>query len=261
MTIGGVPEYLLKASEYETFTDFIELEFFRKDGYFYREPYFIISQEFKELKTYFSILNAIAYGSTRPGEIANSVGIDAKKIYPYLDNLIRLGFVERTVPIVSSGKAGIYMIKDNLFDFWFNFVHKHRERMERGAFTLKNDELSGYLGKRFEIFVRDDLFNYIPLSNRFDRIGKWWHRDKEIDLVALNEKSREILFIECKWKDMSSRDAKRELGKLEEKSEHVLYDSNRKDFGLIAKSIDKKEDLRQSGYLVMDLSDFRSKIG
>ncbi len=79
MTIGGVPEYLLKAAEYETFTDFIELEFFRKDGYFYREPYFIISQEFKELKTYFSILNAIAYGSTRPGEIANSVGIDARK--------------------------------------------------------------------------------------------------------------------------------------------------------------------------------------
>ena len=35
---------------------------------------------------------------------------------------------------------------------------------------------------------------------------------------------------------------------------------DRKDFGLIAKSIDKKEDLRQSGYLVMDLSDFRSKI-
>ncbi|OYT62742.1 ATPase, partial [Methanosarcinales archaeon ex4484_138] len=231
MTIGGVPEYLLKASEYETFTDFIELEFFRKDGYFYREPYFIISQEFKELKTYFSILNAIAYGSTRPGEIANSVGIDARKIYPYLDNLIRLGFVERTVPIVSSGKAGIYTIKDNLFDFWFNFVHRHRERMERGVFILRNDELSGYLGKRFEIFVRDDLFKYIPLSNRFDRIGKWWHRDIEIDLVALNEKSREILFIECKWKDMSPRDAKRELGKLEEKSEHVLWDSDRKDFG------------------------------
>ncbi len=260
MTIGGVPEYLLKASEYEKFTDFIELEFFRKDGYFYREPYFIISQEFKELKTYFSILNAIAYGGTRPGEIANAVGIDARKIYPYLDNLIRLGFVERTVPIVSSGKAGIYTIKDNLFDFWFNFVHRHRERIERGAFILREDELSGYFGKRFEIFVRDDLFKYIPVSERFDHIGKWWHRDKEIDLVALNRTSMEILFIECKWKDMSPRDAKRELGKLEEKSEHVLWDSDRKDFGLIAKSIDKKEDLRGSGYLVMDLADFRSKI-
>jgi AAA+ ATPase superfamily predicted ATPase len=101
---------------------------------------------------------------------------------------------------------------------------------------------------------------YIPISNRFDRTGKWWHRDMEIDLVALNEKSRGILFIECKWKNLISRDAKRELGKLEEKSEHVLWDSNRKEFGLIAKSIDKKEDLRESGYLVMDLADFRLYI-
>jgi len=260
MTIGGVPEYLLKASEYEKFTDFIELEFFRKDGYFYREPYFIISQEFKELKTYFSILNAIAYGGTRPGEIANAVGVDARKIYPYLDNLIRLGFVERTVPITGSGKAGIYMIRDNLFDFWFNFVHRHRERIERGDSVLQESDLSGYFGKRFEILVRDDLFNHIPASNRFDRIGTWWHRDKEIDLVALNRDSREILFIECKWKTMSFRDAKRELGRLEGKSEHVLWDSNRKDFGLIAKSIDKKEDLRELGYLVVDLEDFRSLI-
>jgi len=260
MTIGGVPEYLLRASAYKNVTDFMEFEFFRKDGYFYREPYFIISQEFKELKTYFSILNAIAYGGTRPGEIANFVGIDARKIYPYLDNLIRLGFVGRTVPILGSGKAGIYTIKDNLFDFWFNFVHKQREMVERGAYVLHESDLSGYFGKRFEIFVRDDLFNYMPISNRFDRIGKWWHRDKEIDLVALNRKNKEILFIECKWKNLKMRDAKRELDKLEEKSMYVSWDSDQKSFGLIAKSIDKKEDLRESGYLAVDLEDFRSWI-
>ncbi|MEA1907502.1 MAG: ATP-binding protein, partial [Euryarchaeota archaeon] len=67
-------------------------------------------------------------------------------------------------------------------------------------------------------------------------------------------------FIGCKWKDMSSRDAKRELVKLEEKSEYVVWNSSRREFGLIAKSIDKKEDLRELGYLVMDLSDFRSRI-
>jgi len=152
------------------------------------------------------------------------------------------------------------MIRDNLFDFWFNFVHRHRERIERGDSVLQESDLSGYFGKRFEILVRDDLFNHIPASNRFDRIGTWWYRDKEIDLVALNRDSREILFIECKWKTMSFRDAKRELGRLEGKSEHVLWDSNRKDFGLIAKSIDKKEDLRELGYLVVDLEDFRSLI-
>ena len=33
----------------------------------------------------------------------------------------------------------------------------------------------------------------------FTRIGKWWHKDKEIDVAALNEKTKEILFGE--WKD------------------------------------------------------------
>ena len=47
------------------------------------------------------------------------------------------------------------------------------------------------------------------------------------------------------------------ITKLEEKSEYVDWNSSRREFGLIAKLIDKKEDLRESGYLVMDLEDFR----
>lgn len=74
MILGGVPEYLLKASEYTDITNFVEKEFLDKFGYFHREPYFIISQEFKELKTYFSILNSIAFGNTKPTDIANFVG-------------------------------------------------------------------------------------------------------------------------------------------------------------------------------------------
>ena len=77
---GGVPEYLLKAAEYNSLSRFLEKELLNKTGYFYNEPYFIISQEFRELKTYFSILNAIAYGNTRPADIANFVGIEARRI-------------------------------------------------------------------------------------------------------------------------------------------------------------------------------------
>ncbi|MCK4458876.1 MAG: restriction endonuclease, partial [Methanosarcinales archaeon] len=32
-------------------------------------------------------------------------------------------------------------------------------------------------------------------------IGRWWHKDKEIDIVALNEKTAEIVFCECKWQN------------------------------------------------------------
>jgi len=52
----------------------------------------------KEIKTYFSILNAIAYGNTKPSEIASFVGINAREIYPYLDLLINYGILFQGFP-------------------------------------------------------------------------------------------------------------------------------------------------------------------
>ena len=34
---------------------------------------------------------------------------------------------------------------------------------------------------------------------RFSSIGKWWHKNEEIDIVALNEENKEIYFGEAKW--------------------------------------------------------------
>jgi len=33
----------------------------------------------------------------------------------------------------------------------------------------------------------------------FERVGRWWDRDHEIDVVALNTQTKEILFGEAKW--------------------------------------------------------------
>ncbi len=260
MIIGGVPEYLLKASEYTNLSDFVQKEFFNKYGYFYREPYFIISQEFKELKTYFSILNAIAYGNTKPVEIASFTGMNAREIYPYLENLIRLGFIERQVSIIGNPKKGIYLIKDHIFDFWFNFVFKYREEIERGVFNLKNKNewISSFFGKKFETFVLNEfIFNLLPAHQE---IGKWWHKDEEIDVVALNDEKKEIVFIECKWSRLGAREALKILTELKRKATLVKWNnSERKEYyGIIAKTIEEKKDLREKGYLAFDLGDFKS---
>ena len=42
LIIGGIPEYLLKASDYKRLGGFLDKEFFHKQGYFFREPYFCI---------------------------------------------------------------------------------------------------------------------------------------------------------------------------------------------------------------------------
>lgn len=104
LTIGGVPEYLLKAGDYRSFSDFITREFFDRYGYFYREPYFILSQEFRELKIYQSILQAVAYGHTSPGPIAQFCGLDSRHLYPYLESMTRLGIIERELPLLVNTK-------------------------------------------------------------------------------------------------------------------------------------------------------------
>ncbi len=124
LTIGGIPEYLLVAGNYKRYKKFIEQEFFARNGYFYREPYFLLSREFKEIKTYLSILGAIALGNTKPTTIANFVGIRTREIYPYLENLISYGFVGKSESL--SGRRSVYTIRDVFFDFWFNFVYRHR---------------------------------------------------------------------------------------------------------------------------------------
>ncbi len=257
MTTGGVPEYLIKASDYNSLEDFLRREFFSKWGYFYREPYFIISQEFKELKTYFSILNAIAFGKTKPSEIANFIGVEIRKIYPYLENLIRLGFVRRITPVFSKGNRGIYVIRDTIFDFWFNTVFKHREEIEAETFEIDYNELSMYYGKRFEIFAREQI---IPVFFRGYKCGKWWYKEDEIDVVVFNEKERVIYFMECKWSDLNNRDVRRIVKSLERKSELVkVGDDWKRFYGIIAKSVDERDSISDD-VVIIDLRDFRKKL-
>ncbi len=238
LTIGGIPEYLIAASKYKSHREFVNSEFLKKDGYFYREPYFLLSQEFKEIKTYLSILNAIAYGNTRPTKIANFVGLNAREIYPYLDLLISYGFVKRETSLLGSKRKGIYSIEDTFFDFWFNFVYKNRESIETGLYKINAGELNEFLGKKFETFVRKNFRRFF--KQPFTKTGRWWHKEKEIDIVAINEKSKQIIFAECKWKNKA--DCKKILIQLGEKTNSVNWknEKRKEEYAIFAKSFKKK---------------------
>jgi len=259
MGVGGVPEYLLKAKDFSSSKEFFKKEFVSKDGYFYREPYYLLSQEFKEIKTYFTILNAIAYGNTKPSEIANFVGVKTREIYPYLENLLRLDFIEKLTPITRSKKTGVYLIKDVFFDCWFNLVFNNREDIERGQLKFNEKEINTYFDKQFETISRND---FIPKIFTKSKVGKWWHRDKEIDIVAINEKEKQIVFFECKWKTLGYQKCLKILEELQEKAEYVewLDGKCKKQYGVIAKKIDDKSVLRKKGYLVYDLDDWKSTL-
>jgi AAA+ ATPase superfamily predicted ATPase len=58
--------------------------------------------------------------------------------------------------------------------------------------------LNSYYGKEFERLVIEQLrFKEIELPFSFSEVRRWWHKDKEIDVVLLDEDTKEILFVEC----------------------------------------------------------------
>ena len=254
MTIGGVPEYLNKASGYKDYYWFIKREFGDPNGYFYREPYFILSQDFKEQNTYFSILNAISYGKNKPSEIADYIGIESKRLYPYLENLVKLRFLAKIAPIDDRKNSGHYEMTDRMMEFWFNFVYKNREFIERGSGEITFN-FSTYFGRIFEKFIRDEIFKYIYPDFK---IGTWWYKDTEIDIVAISQNGEEIVFSECKW--MDNVDPFKVASELDKKAQKFLNGKEIKKvtYHIVAKSFYK--DTSEKGPICNDLEDIISLI-
>ena len=80
----------------------------------------------------------------------------------------------------------------------------------------------------------------------------------EIDIVALNGATDEILFIECKWQDLTRGRAEKILGELKETAKFMHWGSDvrREYFGIVARTIEGTGDLRLKGYVVFDPDDF-----
>ena len=77
------------------------------------------------------------------------------------------------------------------------------------------------MGRKFEEYIKQVL-PYLGLE-KFSRIGSWWYKENEIDVVALNDDSKEILFCGCKWKD--NVNAEKILEDLREKSKLVNWNN------------------------------------
>jgi AAA+ ATPase superfamily predicted ATPase len=260
LSIGGIPEYLLKASAYHDADSFYFEEFFNRYGYFYHEPYFILSQEFRELKIYQSVLHAIALGNTAPTPIAQFCGVDTRHLYPYIEAMIRLGLIEKESPILASTRQGLYRIKDRIFDFWYSFVFARRQEIETGRFALQSIDMNPYFGKQFEAFVRDEFAGTVLPEYR---IGHWWYKEDEIDLVALHDESSTVVFGECKWGDLSLDEANHLIARLKEKSARVQRERyKRRLFSLFcAGTIEEKKVLQKEGNLIFDSSDIKKHMG
>ena len=242
---GGVPYYLEKVKT--PFWKWLGREIKSPDSFLRNEMDFVMKYEFEEAGTYKKILEAIAIGKNTPKEIRDYLGLRHSDITPYLRNLMVTEFVKREIPITESTKSkkGRYFIRDNFTAFWFRYIFPNLSAIEEGIFDLKmvKKDYPTYLGKVFEEVVKEFLIiqskrNKLPL--KITKIGKWWHKDKEIDMVALNERTGDILFAEVKWKD--NVNGEKILNDLKEKAKFVKWKNNerKEHFIIFARTFRKK---------------------
>jgi AAA+ ATPase superfamily predicted ATPase len=206
--LGGVPAYLRRFADDVTLPANIEQKILTTGEFLYDEPRFLLLQELRDPNRYFAILEAIAGGHTRLNEIAQSSGISASSLSFYVKTLQELGLVTRAVPATEKNfdksKLGLYQLTDHYFRFWFRFVYPNRSLLERGetgqVLRLIEAHMEQFTGAVFETICREAVwrlqsrgqFPFAPV-----RVGNWWDRNEEIDLVAVGADA--VLLGECKW--------------------------------------------------------------
>ena len=273
---GGFPKYYVTMEDYKlkkvSLLKVLEFLFFRDNAPLKNEVVDVIRQEFGKGKTYYyDIIEAIAAGKTKLNEIANYVGKHQTEITPFMRDLIDYYEIIKRETIITEdprkSRNSIYIIRSPLFKFWFKFVYPNLRYIESSNFDLILDNLSkeinSYIGLEFEEVCKQ----IISKIKKDSLVGTWWghyrntegkRKELDIDICTINEKTKEILFGECKWKNKIN--AETIVRDLSGKSKYVKWNNTKRteSFAIFAKSFSKKiKEFENKKVYCYDLNDIK----
>ena len=209
---GGIPKYLEQFDPEKTLDENIVEQFYTSTGYFTEEQLqTLITADRSNPVAFNSIIEAVASGKTKYGEIATAAGL--REISYYLKALVGADLLEKRL---SNGRP-YYVLADSMVEFWFRYVSRACSLVNAGRGQLYYESqvkgrIHEFMGKVFENMARQYLFanmgtDRIPwLATEIDEYqtgikdasGKV--RQVEIDLLGKNGKS--IVFAgECKFRN------------------------------------------------------------
>ncbi|PLY07444.1 MAG: hypothetical protein C0625_04510 [Arcobacter sp.] len=223
--LGTTPSNLKYYNPKIDFTENIHNLFLSTNSYLFDYGIRVLKNDISDIGTYSSILHSISKGNTKIGDIANSLDVKSTYLTRYLQKLIDMMIIEKTVPVADddkSSKFGRYDIIDNTLKFWFSYIYpnltalqlndiKEVSKQIEDEFISKTVFLS--YKKCIKEFINNkqkEIFGYEPLS-----IGSWWDNNNTIDLIAYDRKI--VTFVQILWEDKDM--AKLSYGKLKATSE------------------------------------------
>ena len=212
--LGGIPYYLQQFSDKLSLEENIANVIVSSHANLRDEPLTLLRAELREPMIYNSIIEAIATGATKSGEIASKINDTASKCSVYLSNLREMRLIERITPCgeKESGKISIYRLADNFFAFWYKFLFSQKTKLELmdsiefSSLIVKN--LSDFMGITFEkiceqYIVKQAKLGKLPFIP--SALGKWWGNNpklkKQDDVDVLGIDGKQGIFCECKFKE------------------------------------------------------------
>jgi AAA+ ATPase superfamily predicted ATPase len=202
MLTGGIAKYIEQLVMNKAFTKKQIFDAVFHDGsFFLDEGRAVLIDEFgRDYSNYFSILSLLADGKTDRRELESTLQIAAGGYLDKLEN--EYGLIKRRRPFGAKegSRSNKYVIEDNFLNFWFRFIYKYRSAVEINNLDyvrrIVERDYETYSGVILEKYFRQQLAE----SRQFSEIGSYWDRkgENEIDIVAVNDFERKIVFYEVK---------------------------------------------------------------
>ncbi len=232
--LGGMPSYLEQFDPARGIPENLLATALRRNTYLSEEPDWLLLEDLRRDVTYGSILRAVASGERRPSDIARAIGKEsAQSVAPQLETLRELGLLAREVPITEQRQArsrnSLYFLADHYLNFWYRYIDPHRSLVAQGLGRRVWERsieptLPAFVSRpAFEWACRQYLWraliaDRLPSEMAFADVGTWWGgggslprladtsgavgsggADREIDVVALDDRGQTVLAGSCKW--------------------------------------------------------------
>ena len=213
---GGVAKYLTLFDDNRSLDDSLISNFFTTSGYLFEEPINLLTQEFRTINTYNTVIEMCAGGANRVNEIANKAHITTATLSYVLKSLNTVGIISKVTPMTEkeNRKRSVYEVTDSMYRFWYSFIPNARAAIEmhRGDVYYNNyvkNKIHSFMGKVFE-----DMCRHYTLLQGLDgnlnclvtNVGSWWgpghdRMPTDIDVVGIDDANNKAVLGECKFKN------------------------------------------------------------
>jgi uncharacterized protein len=210
---GGVPAYWERINPQASISDNIRTQLLTPGNLMQAEPRLLLQDFVREPHNYVSILQAIAGGARVQKEISGRTGLAQGHVSKYLSVLQDAGFVERRVPVTAgeSSRLGRYHITDPYLRFYYRFLFPRQAQLmmdepEPALAEIKRHLLDFIATHTWEDLCREWTLRagargQLPLMA--DQVGSAWSQADQVDVVAINSRTKSLILGECKWQTQS----------------------------------------------------------